>query len=193
MSKDFWEEKYRNREAQWNIGTASNPLRTYIDQLTDKTARILVPGMGHGHELYYLHQQGFTNSIGLDFTDLAVREAYQADSDFPFDKISLGDFFEHEGEYDIILEQAFFCSLPRTLRQAYVNKMHTLLAPKGKLVGLLFNCEFELDQPPYGGSVDEYKSLFESKLKFTTLETAHNSIKPRAGRELFFITTRQDD
>lgn len=194
MNKAFWESKYFNEEANWNIGKISSPLQAYIDQLTDKNMRILIPGMGHGHELMYLQQQGFTNLTGLDFTDVAIKESYDDTfSSLPSIKICLGDFFQHEGEYDLILEQTFFCSLPKELRQQYVDKMADLLADNGKLVGLLFNHEFENNFPPFGGSLAEYKKLFESKLEFTTLETAHNSIKPRANRELFFITTKRHD
>lgn len=193
MNKAFWEKKYLSDEAKWKIGTISTPLKDYIDQLTNKEIRILVPGMGHGYEVMYLHQQGFTNITGLDFTDIAAKEVHATDSGFPFDKIVLEDFFEHEGEYDLILEQTFFCSLPIHLRERYVEKMEKLLAPNGKLVGLLFNCEFEGNQPPFGGTREEYKTTFESKLRFNILEIAHNSIKPRLNRELFFITTKRHD
>lgn len=63
--------------------------------------------------------------------------------------------------------------------------MHELLQPKGKLAGLLFDDELNADVPPFGGSAAEYKPLFQNL--FTTLhfEPCTNSIKPRAGRELF--------
>lgn len=193
MNKEFWETKYLNNEAKWHAGAITTPLKEYIDQLKDKSIRILVPGMGHGHELMYLYQQGFSNIVGLDFTDVAIRESYGGNEKFPFDKISLGDFFLHNGEYDLILEQTFFCSLPRAMRKNYVDKMYSLLADNGKIVGVLFDCEFEQETPPFGGSEKEYRNLFETKFDFSILEKAHNSIKPRAGRELFFITTKQHD
>lgn len=193
MNKEYWENKYHSNEAKWNVGTISTPLKEYIDQLENKQLRILVPGLGHGHELMYLHEQGFTNITGLDFTIVAALEAYGLMNDFPYGNVVLGDFFEHTGEYDLILEQTFFCALPREMRQKYVDKMHELLSENGKLVGLLFDCEFEQSEPPFGGSKEEYLPLLRSKLTIDVIETAHNSILPRAGRELFFITTKQND
>jgi len=69
-------------------------------------------------------------------------------------QVLLGDFFNHKGEYDLIIEQTFFCALPPTMRQKYVWKMHELLAKDGILAGLLFNRKFEVS-PPFGGSQEE--------------------------------------
>ena len=65
--------------------------------------------------------------------------------------------------------------------------MHSLLSPKGKIVGLLFNFPLTQEGPPFGGSKEEYLTLFSEKFTIKKLEKAYNSIKPRAGRELFFI------
>ena len=96
----------------------------------------------------------------------------------------MGDFFEHQGEYDLIIEQTFFCALPPTMRQKYVWKMHQLLANKGKIAGLLFNRTFE-SGPPFGGSQEEYNLLFQQAFNFLKMEVCQNSATPRAGSELF--------
>jgi hypothetical protein len=96
----------------------------------------------------------------------------------------LGDFFEHQGAYDVIIEQTFFCALPPTMRQKYVWKMHQLLAKEGKITGLLFNRTFE-SGPPFGGSQEEYTLLFQQAFKFLKMEVCQNSATPRAGSELF--------
>ncbi|MBC7642405.1 MAG: thiopurine S-methyltransferase, partial [Flavobacterium sp.] len=100
-------------------------------------------------------------------------------------QIVLGDFFEHQGEYDLIIEQTFFCALPPTMRQKYVCKMHQLLADEGKLAGLLFNRTFEVS-PPFGGSKEEYEMLFAVTFDFLKMDVCTNSISPRANSELFF-------
>lgn len=43
----------------------------------------------------------------------------------------------------VLMEQTFFCAINPSLRKDYVAKMHELLAPNGKLVGVLFDKEFE--------------------------------------------------
>ena len=71
-------------------------------------------------------------------------------------------------------------------RKSYVQKMASLLVPGGKLVGVLFNCEFE-GGPPFGGNKEEYLTFFQPFFKIKTFETCYNSIKPRSERELFII------
>lgn len=102
-------------------------------------------------------------------------------------KIILGDFFEHTGTYDLILEQTFFCALPPSLRKQYAEKMSELLAPGGKLVGLLFDREFELDGPPFGGCKCQYESLFNKYFDMLVFNLCYNSFSKRQGTELFII------
>jgi hypothetical protein len=68
--------------------------------------------------------------------------------------------------------------------------MKSLLKPNGKLAGLLFQFPLTEVGPPFGGSKEEYLSLFQDDFQIKKLETAHNSIKPREGNELFFIFTK---
>jgi hypothetical protein len=87
----------------------------------------------------------------------------------------------------LILEQTFFCALEPSLRKAYAEKIHSILNLDGKLVGVLFNCEFEKQGPPFGGTKSEYLTLFESYFEVHKMEDCYNSIQPRKGNELFVI------
>ena len=49
LDANFWDQKYLNDDTPWNIRKASPPLTDYIDQLKDKTIKILIPGAGHAH------------------------------------------------------------------------------------------------------------------------------------------------
>ena len=77
------------------------------------------------------------------------------------------------------------------MRQKYVWKMHELLAANGILAGLLFNRTFEVS-PPFGGSKEEYESLFKSAFEFLKMEVSKNSIAPRANSELFIELKKND-
>jgi copper chaperone CopZ len=70
------------------------------------------------------------------------------------------------------------------MRPKYVWKMHQLLAPKGKIVGLLFNRDFE-EGPPFGGNKVEYTNLFSGAFTIQKMEVCTNSVAPRANSELF--------
>lgn len=94
------------------------------------------------------------------------------------------DFFTYQGQYDLIIEQTFFCAIQPAMRERYVSKMYELLKPTGRLVGLLFNRVFEKG-PPFGGSKTEYEKLFCSAFEYKTFAECYNSVKPRSGSELF--------
>jgi methyl halide transferase len=182
----YWNQKYDQKtNPGWDIGYPSPTFTDYIDQLTDKNIRILVIGAGFGHEVEYLYRKGFIKTYYLDFSAFAVNAFKHRVPDFPLSHILIEDFFEHLEKYDLILEQTFFCSIPRFQRWNYVKKVHELLYDNGKLVGLLFNYDFGKEHPPFGGSKEEYCLLFKSCFNFMYFETAYNSIKPRKGREFF--------
>ncbi|MDL5513575.1 methyltransferase [Arenibacter sp. M-2] len=188
LNKDFWEKKYQLGEMGWDIGHISTPLKEYIDQLKDKNLKILIPGAGNAYELLYLLEKGFTNVFVIDIAKQPLENIKNRISDFPRNQLLEGNFFDLElDNFDLILEQTFFCALDPSLRMEYVLKMKQLLKPNGKLAGLLFNFPLTESGPPFGGSLSEYKSLFQEHFQIKILETAYNSIKPRADKELFFI------
>jgi SAM-dependent methyltransferase len=150
LGQSFWNDQYIANTTGWDLGQVSPPLKEYTDQLLDKDLRILIPGCGNSYEAEYLLKMGFTNISLIDIApDLVERLKSKFKSD-PHIKIILGDFFSHEGEYDLILEQTFFCALDPVLRKSYVGQMKKLLKNGGKLAGLLFVKEFEKAGPPFG-------------------------------------------
>ncbi|MFY8098102.1 MAG: methyltransferase domain-containing protein [Flavobacterium sp.] len=186
LNKEYWENRYKKEETGWAIGSISTPIKTYIDQLTDKSLKILIPGAGNGYEFDYLIQKGFNNVTVIDIAKQPILELIERN---PSKKSNIMecDFFKLNEKYDLILEQTFFCALDPKLRKKYVEQMHHLLYPKGKLVGLLFDFPLTNEGPPFGGCTEEYYSLFERTFKIKTLTTSYNSIKPRENKELFFI------
>ena len=58
LDKNYWEKRYDDQTASWDIGKPSGPLKEYIDQITNKDIAILIPGCGNAHEAKYLLQQG---------------------------------------------------------------------------------------------------------------------------------------
>ena len=190
LDKNYWEDRYINHSTGWNIGYTSTPLKTYIDQLEDKTIKILIPGAGNGYEAEYLWKNGFNNVYLVDIAKKPLENFKKRVADFPTKQLLNINFFDLNDQFDLIIEQTFFCALDPKLREKYANHMYNLLKPKGKIVGLLFNFELTLSGPPFGGSVLEYRSIFENKFKIKILESAINSIKERQGKELFFIFER---
>jgi methyl halide transferase len=185
MDKDFWANRYTEGKTGWDIGTISKPIKEYIDQLDDKSVSILLPGAGNAHEAEYLFAEGFTNVHVLDIAEEPLNNLAKRIPEFPKEKLICQDFFKHEGRYDIIIEQTFYCALPPSMRDDYVKKMSTLLAPGGKLTGLMFCFPLTEKGPPFGGSKEEYLKRFSPLFDVEVCEIAYNSIKPREGNELW--------
>jgi SAM-dependent methyltransferase len=184
LDQTYWDNQYQVNATGWDLGKVSPPIKAYIDTIDNKEAKILIPGCGNTYEAEYLFQQGFTNITVIDIAPTLVESLKQKFANNNNITIILGDFFDHQGKYDFIIEQTFFCALPPTMRQKYVWKMHQLLTDYGKLFGLLFNREFEVS-PPFGGSLNEYEHLFTKAFIFNSITLAGNSIPSRANTELF--------
>ena len=188
LDKEFWEERYATGQIGWDIGHISTPLKAYIDQIMDKNLKILVPGAGNGHEVVYLFKQGFRNVFVVDIAHQPLQNIKSKLPGFPEEQLMEVDFFDLVlQEFDLVLEQTFFCTLDLELREEYAKKMIDIIKPQGKLCGLFFNFPLTADGPPFGGNASEYRKLFSPYFKINTLEPCTNSIEPRQGRELFFI------
>ena len=126
-----------------------------------------------------------------DIAPSAVEQFKERCSDFASGHVHLGDFFEHLGLYDLIIEQTFFCAIDRELRRDYVQKCYDLLRPGGKVIGLLWSKEMSVDTPPFGGTEEEYRMLFAPLFTIDLMTPAPDSIKPRLGTELFIELTKR--
>jgi thiopurine S-methyltransferase len=184
-NEKYWTERYISTKTGWDIGYPSTPIKEYVDQLSDKDVKILIPGAGNSYEAEYLHNNGFNNVYVLDISKIPLENLIQRVPTFPMDHLIHDDFYSHQQQYDLILEQTFFCALPPSHRETYVTHVHKLLKPQSKLVGVLFGREFSKEGPPYGGTLSEYQALFEPKFEIQIMEECYNSIEPRMGSELF--------
>ena len=185
FDKEYWEKRWENRETGWDIGQASTPIVDYFDQVSDKSLKILIPGCGNAWEGEYLVNQGFNNVFLIDIASGAVEHIRKRAPHFPKEQIISGDFFELDMDFDIIVEQTFFCALDPSQRPAYAKQAHALLRQGGSLLGLLFDKDFGNDFPPFGGNKEEYLGYFSPYFNIEIMEPAYNSIKPRMGSELF--------
>ncbi|OAQ38298.1 SAM-dependent methyltransferase [Pedobacter psychrophilus] len=187
LASDYWNNRYKSEETAWDLGVVSPPIKKYIDQLKNKELKILIPGAGNAYEAIYLLQNGFKNVTVIDFASLPLKNLKSKLTDINETHYQLinDDFFNHQGEYNLILEQTFFCAIDPLFRPKYVDHCYQLLRENGKLVGVLFNKEFPFEGPPFGGSEKEYVELFKDKFRIIAMEMAHNSATPRQGSELF--------
>jgi methyl halide transferase len=206
LSASYWDQRYLEGNTGWDMGHVSPPLRDYFAQLPRKDLAILIPGCGNSYEAAWLLENGFNNITSLDISAVLMdrlREKFGTSLQLIKD-----DFFAHDRQYDLMIEQTFFCALDPIRRPQYVEQAERLLRPGGKLAGLLFERNFvgasslapprsfpslslgNTGGPPFGGDRQEYRSLLEKKFKIRTLAPCYNSIPPRAGTELFLIAEK---
>ncbi len=185
FTANYWTEKYKKKEIGWDVGEATTPFVELFKSLQDKDVKILIPGCGSGYEGELLFNLGFKNITLLDASVEAKTLFLQRVPSFPKEQFIIGDFFTVSEQFDLILEQTFFCALEPSLREDYATKMHDLLVPGGELIGLLFTFPLTEKGPPFGGSKQEYLTLFSKHFTIDTMEPCYNSISPRMGNELF--------
>ena len=187
-----WSIRYKEGRTNWDIGYPVPALQEYFDQVGNKDIKILIPGAGNAYEAEHLYKSGFKNVYVMDWATEPLENLRKRFPDFPDENLLCENFFEHKGEYDIIVEYVFFCAIPPASRADYAKKVCELLKPGGKLVGLLFNDPIDgIEGPPFGGSKEEYIEYFKPYFEIKKYEDAYNSIKPRAGRELFCIFVKR--
>jgi methyl halide transferase len=191
FDKRFWDNKYLNNEIGWDLGEISIPLKDYIDQLADKSIRILIPGAGNSHEAEYLHNQGFKNVIVADISPTAIDNFKNRVSSFPKNNILCVDFFQIKGQFDLILEQTFFCAIHPELRANYSLQAQEILNKGGKIAGLLFNFPLTENGPPFGGDKQEYEKYFSPNFDIQRMELSYNSIMERTGKEFFVLMIKK--
>ncbi|MFM7682738.1 MAG: methyltransferase domain-containing protein [Bacteroidota bacterium] len=186
LNAAYWSQRYQNNETGWDVGSPSTPLKDYIDQIENKNIKILIPGCGNAYEAQYLFENGFNHVFVIDLSPIPLQNLKERVPDFPENQLLKGDFFELADQFDLILEQTMFCAVEPCLRMDYSRKASELLVEGGKLVGVLFNREFE-GGPPFGGTKEEYLGYFSTHFHNVYLEPCYNSIKPRQNSELFMI------
>jgi SAM-dependent methyltransferase len=191
LDQTYWNSRWQKEETGWDIGFPAPAIAEYILQYKNKDAEILIPGCGNAYEAEYFLENGFKKITLIDIAQEAVERLKRKFEGKKEVRILCEDFFKHEGVYDLIIEQTFFCAIPPPKRKEYAQKAASLLSNKGKIIGVLFDKKFEQQGPPFGGYLLEYKSVFNPYFEIIKMEPCYNSIIPRKGSELFIILIKK--
>jgi hypothetical protein len=192
LSEGFWDNRYKTSDIGWDLGEVSPPLKNYIDQLSNKELKILIPGGGNSYEAEYLHNKGFKNVYVVDLSQTALKNIQARVPLFPSSHLIQKNFFDVDMTFDLIMEQTFFCAIDPNLRAAYAAKAFEMLHDNGKVVGLLFNVSLNKTHPPFGGCKMEYIEYFKHYFDTKIMEASYNSITSRQDKELFFIIQKKN-
>ena len=104
----FWNHRYLSGETGWDIGYVSMPIKEYIDQLSDKNLKILIPGGGNSYEAEYLFNNDFNNVFVIDISSIPLKNLAERVPSFPQKNLLHRNFFELKDTFDLIFEQTFF-------------------------------------------------------------------------------------
>lgn len=192
LDASFWNKCWLDGQTGWDVGYASPPIIKFLEQYNHKNAAILIPGCGNAYEAEWMAENGFTN---ITLVDIATEAVARLKSKFKMQtqvNVLCEDFFQHQGKYDLIIEQTFFCAQVLERREEYVQKIASLLNTKGEIAGVLFGRNFDAPGPPFGGEAATYQSLFEPYFNIKKLEACYNSIPSRAGSELFIHFVKKE-
>ena len=157
-----------------------------------RSGTAVVPGCGRGHEVLALAARG-VSATGLDFAPSAVAAARAA-----AERAGLGararfvqvDVFAAPDllgvRFDLALEHTCYCAIDTDRRDEYVDVLHRLLRPGGRLVALLYAHD-RPGGPPFGTTEGEVRRRFSRRFELDRLEPARGSVPSRAGHELLMV------
>lgn len=176
-----WENLYQEGITPWDKGLPSPPLVQWLEKNSGPQGdQILVPGCGRGHDVKEIARQRRGGAItGLDISPSALEFAR---SESTADNVIYleDDLFrlpstEMAGSFDWIWEHTCYCAIEMSLREAYVEAVHSLLTPGGELLGIFFLDPYDDEHlpgggPPHGTSEEDLVEKFEGSGRFKIVE-----------------------
>lgn len=188
---DFWNSRYEAGQMPWEFAGVPADLQKFLKQKPKGSAAanrgcVLIPGCGSGHEIRAFVEAGF-EVTAIDFAAKAIERARKLAGPALANHIIQGDFFTCDlplGSFDYVYERTFLCSLTPDRREAYRNRVFSLLKPGGYLIGYFYyQIPVLKDGPPFGfawGTADE---LFARHFILTKDVAVNDSLPLFAGHE----------
>ena len=188
-----WDDWWRRGETPWDKGVAAPPLLECLGSEAGeflRSARVLVPGCGSGHDVRALAAAG-AEVVGIDFSPEAVRVA-EAFPRVGGESYRVGDFLEGGIEgFDAIWEHTCFCAIDPSTRGAYAGAAGRALRPGGLFCGVFYLTPDNDDEgPPYGAGIDEIVGQFSPWFSLRWGRVPAAAFPGREGREWLAVFER---
>jgi SAM-dependent methyltransferase len=191
-----WQRHYEENDLGWDLGQVAPPFVKLWQEEKLPLGKVLVPGCGRGHEVVFLAENGF-DVTAIDFSSGAVTYLKNALKKRNLEgRILHQDFFSldksHEGVYDLVLEQTFFCAISPKQRRDYVLNVSRILKPGGILVGLFYHTD-EQGGPPYNTTREDIEMHFSKKFEIQELDKTSLSTEQRKDKEWLGILKKPEN
>ena len=190
----FWEDLYQTNYDKWDLKEATPIFKKLATELP--LGRVCIIGCGRGYDAIEFAKKGF-QVTAIDFAPSAISSlknmANLMDVSLEIIRKDIFDLLpEYHNSFDYVLEQTCFCAIHPSRRKEYETIVKGVLKMGGHLVGLWFPLDKDLAEegPPYGTSIEEVKSTFDSGWEIIKEEFSGYSIKPRKGREKLVVFKR---
>ena len=188
---EFWEACYETEMDNWDLGGPTPVFERIASEIPK--GRICVIGCGRGYDAVTFAKAGF-EVTAIDFAQTAVLASRENARKQEVEMTVLReDFFdlpdELHDQFDYVLEYTCFCAISPERRFEYDRVIWQLLKPDGKLLGLFFPLDKNVDEggPPWGVNISELHALFGLHWNLESEEMPKESIEPRADREIMMI------
>ena len=193
-ARDDWQKHYDNDDLQWDLGQVAPPFIRLWEENKLPNGKAIIPGCGQGHEVLFLAGKGL-QVTGLDYAPGAVDILSRSLEEKKLQANVLHqDFFQldenHNAQYDLILEQAFFCAIHPSRRSAYVETATRILKKGGLLVALFYETG-EKGGPPFNTTPSDILDHFSDDFHIETLEKTPHSVEKRKDKELLGLLRKK--
>ena len=165
----FWEDIYLENDTGWDLKGVTPVFDSISNELIQ--GKVCIVGCGRGYDAIMFAKKGF-DVTAVDFAPTPI---------FELNKLAIqksvtintvqDDIFSLVGQYpdtfDYVIEQTCFCAIHPNRRKEYEKLVRSILKLGGKLVGLWFPLDKSQEEggPPWGTTIDEVKSTFNSGWK----------------------------
>ncbi len=195
-SREDWQGHYDSNDLGWDLEQVAPPFIKLWQEEKLPLGKVLVPGCGRGHEVVFLAENGF-EVTAIDFSKGAVTYLEKTLRERNLNgRVLYQDFFDmdgsHDGYYDLVLEQTFFCAIPPRLRNDYVLNVARMLKSEGTLVGLFYHTDQE-GGPPYNTTREDIESFFSEKFEIQQLAKTPLSAEQRKDKEWLGILKKRSN
>jgi len=187
----FWEDIYLENDTGWDLKGVTPVFDSISNELIK--GKVCIVGCGRGYDAIMFAKKGF-DVTAVDFAPTPISELNKLAIEKSVTITTVqDDIFSLVGKYpdtfDYVIEQTCFCAIHPNRRKEYEILVRTILKPGGKLVGLWFPLDKSQEEggPPWGTTIDEVKSTFNSGWKIEKEEFPSQSVEPRKGREKLII------
>jgi len=178
----FWEDIYLENDTGWDLKGVTPVFDSISNELIK--GKVCIVGCGRGYDAIMFAKKGF-DVTAVDFAPtpifelnkLAIQKSVTINT-VQDDIFSLVEKFPDT--FDYVIEQTCFCAIDPNRRKEYEILVRTILKSGGKLVGLWFPLDKSQEEggPPFGTTIDEVKSIFNSGWKIEKENSRHNLLSP---------------